>query len=45
MKALVVAESVEWTPVRYEMSMRFGECSVVTGRRAKGLWRSSRREG
>jgi hypothetical protein len=37
MKALVVVESVEWTPVRYELSMRFGECSAVTCRSARGL--------
>ena len=35
MKAMVVAESVEWTPVRYELSMKSGECSAVTGRSAR----------
>jgi hypothetical protein len=45
MKILVVAESVEWKPVRYKLSIRFGEWSAEIRRSARGLWRSSHREG
>ncbi len=44
-KALVVAESAEWTPVRYALSIRSGEWEGEFGRRANGLWRSNRLEG
>jgi len=44
-KALVVAESAEWTPVRYELSMSSGEWAVEIGRRASGLWRLRRLDG
>ncbi len=37
MKALLVAEFVEWTPVRYMVSMRSGEWSAEIGRSARGL--------
>jgi hypothetical protein len=45
MKAPVVIESVEWTPVRYRLSMRSGEWLGEIGRSIRGLWRSRRREG
>jgi hypothetical protein len=36
-KAMVVAESVEWTLVRYKLSMRSSEWSAEIGRCARGL--------
>jgi hypothetical protein len=36
-KAVVVAESVEWTPVRYRLSIRYGELSVEIRQSTRGL--------
>ena len=36
-KALVVVESIEYTPVRYKLSMRSGECLGESGVCANGL--------
>ena len=44
-KALAVAESVEYTPVRYRFSMISGEWFYESGAKASGLWRSRRRDG
>ena len=37
MKALVVGEFVEWTPVRYRLSIRSGEWSADIERSARRL--------
>jgi len=43
-KALLVADSVEWTLTRYRMSMRSGEWSADVRLVASGLWMSSHRD-
>ena len=44
-KTLVVAESVEYTPVRYMLSMSSCEGFCESGASASGIWRSRRRDG
>ncbi len=44
-KALVVAESVEWTRVRYMLSVSFEEWVAEIDRNARGLYISIRDDG